>query len=323
MEIDIDDKIRFIVLYRDAGFSIRKIQQIIGGSLRTLNFWKQRLEDGENILDIKEGRGRKKKIVQFFQKINNYAKASPHRVSLRSSGAKFGLSKTSTGRALHELGFSHKKIVVQQTLKKDEKSERIQFCKELLEFPDEITQSFWADESGMWLSEAMRKKVWIKGNKIVFSAPTGDIKLNMRGTISSKGATNLHIYKENLEGKVYCQILAERKIEMERLFPEGYYYFYDRHSVHKSKVFNDWAKDNGIFPNLLPRKSSDLNPIENIWGWLKGSVGKEAPKSEAALIRSLKRNWKKMNKNFILPYINSLYERCEKCIKAKGDYINY
>jgi len=58
-------------------------------------------------------------------------------------------------------------------------------------------------------------------------------------------------------------------------------------------------------------------------GWLKGSVGKEAPKSEAALIRSLKRNWKKMNKNFILPYINSLYERCEKCIKAKGDYINY
>jgi len=95
MEIDIDDNIRFIVLYTNAEFSISKIQQIIGGSLRTLNFWKQRLEDGENILDIKEGRGKEKN--------NNYAKASPHRVSLRSSGAKFDMSKTSTGRALHEL----------------------------------------------------------------------------------------------------------------------------------------------------------------------------------------------------------------------------
>jgi len=74
MENDIDDKIRFIVIHRDAGFSIRKIQKIIGGSLKTLNFWKQRLEDGENILDIKEGWGKKKKLFNPKKKL---CKASP------------------------------------------------------------------------------------------------------------------------------------------------------------------------------------------------------------------------------------------------------
>ena len=112
MKIDIDDKIRFIVLDRDAKFSLKKIQRIIGGIMRTLNFSKKHLESGENIFNIKEGEGGKKINCAIFQRIENYARERPHGVSLWSLGAKVGLIKTSTGRALHELCFSHKKIVV-------------------------------------------------------------------------------------------------------------------------------------------------------------------------------------------------------------------
>ncbi len=110
---------------------------------------------------------------------------------------------------------------------------------------------------------------------------------------------------------------------MEKLYPQGYYYFHDRHSVHKSKQFNDWAAANNILPIFLPKKSCDLNRKENLWAWLKGSVAMDSPKTEAALIQSLKRNWRKVDKKFILPYINSLYDRCKLCIEAKGDYIEY
>jgi len=68
MKIDIDDKIRFIVLDRDAKFSLKKIQRIIGGIMRTLNFSKKHLESGENIFNVKEGRGGKKNKLCNFSK---------------------------------------------------------------------------------------------------------------------------------------------------------------------------------------------------------------------------------------------------------------
>lgn len=323
MEIEVDEKVRFLVLYRDARFSIKRIHEIIGTSISTLYSWRRSLESGENILDIQEGRGRKKKFLELFRKIENATKANPPRASLRASGAKFGISKTTTGRIFHELGFSYKKTVVKHKLTKQEKNDRMKFCQELLEYPDEISESFWADESGIWLSDAAKKKAWVQGKQVKYSAPINDIKLNFWAAISSKGATALYIYKENFNETIYCPILQEMKSQMEKLLPRGYYYFHDKHSVHKSKLVSDCATRNNIMLNLLPSKSSDLNPIENLWGWLKGCIAKDSPKSEAALIRSLKRNWKKVDKDFLLPFIQSIYDRCEKCKERKGDYTGY
>lgn len=69
MNLEIDPKIRFIVLYRDARFSIDRINKITGTSVRMLNFWRQRLEEGHNILDVQEGRGRKKNSQNFSGKL--------------------------------------------------------------------------------------------------------------------------------------------------------------------------------------------------------------------------------------------------------------
>ena len=84
MEIEIDPKVRFLVLYRDAQFSIQRIHNIIGTSLSTLYSWRQRLQDGENILEIKEGRGRKKKFRELFRKIKTATATSPSRASTRA-----------------------------------------------------------------------------------------------------------------------------------------------------------------------------------------------------------------------------------------------
>jgi transposase len=323
MEIEIDPKIRFLVLYRDAQFSIDRIHKIIGTSTRTLRDWRKRLEKGENILTIQEGRGRKKKFTEFFRKIKSKTVTKPQRASTRSSGVKFGISKTSTGRIFHELGFSYKKIVVKHKLTKEEKKDRIKFCEELLQNNDEISESFWADETGIWLSDCSKEKMWTLEGEVNNADLSDDVKLNIWAAISLKGATSLYIYKENFNERVYQQILEERKSQMEKLLPRGYYYFHDRHPVHKSKLINNWANKNNLILTLLPSKASDLNPIENLWAWLKGSIAKDSPTSETALIRSLKENWKKVDKDFIFPYIDSLHNRCKICIERKGDYTGY
>jgi len=57
MEIE---QILFLVLYQDARFDLPYIHNLIGVSIRTLRSWKRSLETGQNMLEIKEGRGRKK-----------------------------------------------------------------------------------------------------------------------------------------------------------------------------------------------------------------------------------------------------------------------
>ena len=89
-------------------------------------------------------------------------------------------------------------------------------------------------------------------------------------------------------------MLEERKSQMDKLLPNGYYYFHDKHPVHKSHLVNGWARDHNMVLNLLPSKASDLNPIENLWGWLKGSVARDSPRSEGALIKSLKKIGQKL-----------------------------
>ena len=213
--------------------------------------------------------------------------------------------------------------MVKQKLTNDEKKSRIKFCQEILENQDEITESFWADETGVWLSDMTKNKVWALKDQGKFSAPISDVKVNIWAAVSIKGATSLYIYHQNLNGTLYSQILQERRQQMDKLMPRGYYYFHDKSKIHISKAVNDWAKDNQFLLNLIPVKSSDLNPVENLWAWLKRSVAKDSPRNEAALIRSLNKNWKKVDKDFILPFMTSIRDRCNQCIERKGDYTDY
>lgn len=323
MDFKVDPKIRFLVLYRDAHFSIERINKITGTSVRTLRSWKQKLQGGQDIFNVQEGRGRKKKFLEYFRKIKNITMKKPQRASIRVSGAPFGISRTTTDRIFHELGFSQNKIIVKHKLTKVEKDNRLKFCQGLLQYPNEIKQSFWSDETGVWLSDCTKKKAWTLGGKLTYPAPIKDVKLNIWAGISFKGATSLYIYKENFDEILYLRILQERQKEIDGLFRGEYYYFHDAHPVHKSKLVNTWASTNNMSLNLLPAKASDLNPIENLWGWLKACAAKDFPKDEAALVRSLKRNWKKVNKDFLLPYMNSLYNRCKQCIERNGNYTDY
>ena len=72
-----------------------------------------------------------------------------------------------------------------------------------------------------------------------------------------------------------------------------------------------------------PPYSPDLNPIENFWGWLKGEVMKDNPRSVEELQTSLRRNWEKLTVDSLENYAHSLLERIDLCIEKKGARIDY
>ena len=77
-----------------------------------------------------------------------------------------------------------------------------------------------------------------------------------------------------------------------------------------------------IWPDY-PFYSPDLNPLENIWGWLKNQVNRETPTTIEMLKKCIKKHWKLFNSDFLAFYFNSMPERMNCLIENNGYKINY
>ena len=69
--------------------------------------------------------------------------------------------------------------------------------------------------------------------------------------------------------------------------------------------------------------SPDLNPIENIFGWMKQKLYKD---NFTSLVQSEKedpRNWDSITPEFLAPYYKSMSHRYRLMVEQNGSKINY
>ena len=67
----------------------------------------------------------------------------------------------------------------------------------------------------------------------------------------------------------------------------------DNDPNHTSRVAQNYLETNGITWWKTPPESPDLNPIENVWGFLKTFLrDRHKPHNEASLIEGIKLYWK-------------------------------
>jgi len=209
-------------------------------------------------------------------------------------------------------------------LSEEEKEERVEHCMEIpAEDGRKVYQTFYADEMGIRLSEVNKTKGWQNPlGKIKVQVPEVDVKLNCWAAISYEGATSFEIFTDNLKGSVYERIPNDHKQEIEELFLNGFYCIHDNHPIHKSN--HKWMDDSNLKRIKFPNSSPDLNVIENLWYTLKDCVARDAPRTEAALRRSLEMNWEIITTpQNLQPYFESLHTRYFECMEEGGERLPY
>ena len=89
---------------------------------------------------------------------------------------------------------------------------------------------------------------------------------------------------------------------------------------HTRNEARDWRKNNyfDIFPH--PASSPDINAIENVWYLLKTRINgrPQRPRSEQELKVAILEEWERIPLSVINKIIDSMPDRYEHIIEAKG-----
>ena len=144
-------------------------------------------------------------------------------------------------------------------------------------------------------------------------------KVMVWGGIWLGGRTELHIVEGKVNSEEYCNILYEHFIENDQ--DEFKQILQDGAGVHISAATRSFVENFELEIRQNPPHSPDLNPIEKVWGWMKGEQKKYEPRTREALVKLLRELWNNMDQSILDAYIRHNTTVCQKIIEAHGGSI--
>nr|AAA88882.1 Tc1-like transposase [Drosophila virilis]CAA89219.1 Tc1-like transposase [Drosophila virilis] len=182
-------------------------------------------------------------------------------------------------------------------------------------------------------------KVWRKPNtaleqkNIIPTVKFGKLSVMVWGCISSKGVGELRIFNDVMTKEFYLDILKNELsrsaikfgfVDPQNPSKQRYKLYQDNDPKHKSFLCRTWLLYNCSKVIDTPAQSPDLNPIENLWAFLKKRVGKRSPTNKNALIKAIQEEWIKIPEIYDLHnLIQSMSRRLRAVMDANGQYTKY
>lgn len=271
-------------------------------------------------------RNKPKKTKGIVKKVVKKASKRDKIYTLRQIGRHAGVSHEQARKILRERQFRYSRYKKRVVINDKTRHQRLEFAQNMLNNESDFGYIIYSDECSFWLNNCRSDKVWTQDKMEEEGGGIHGPKIHVWGAISSRGAVSLKIFENNLNGRAYREIIKSRVQEMHRLFPEGFIFQQDGSSIHRADDVKAYL--NRVMPQTLmhpvwPRNSPDLNPIENIWGWLKNQVNREMPKTVNTLKSCIRKHWRTLNEDFLAPYFESTPDRMRMVIENEGGVIDY
>lgn len=183
----------------------------------------------------------------------------------------------------------------------------------------------WSDESPYVLFFNRKTRVWRRHNERYKRFATKatvkhDVKINVWGCFASHGVGKLYEVQGILDKRQYKEILINQMMpSAERLFDtQDWYFQQDNDPKHTAKTTKTWFRRNRTPLLDWPAQSPDLNPIENLWSYLDYKLKDRKPKNKAELFQILQEAWNAIPIDLLMKLSDSMPDRIEAVLKAKG-----
>lgn len=239
------------------------------------------------------------------------------------------VSESTVRRALHANGMNSRIAKKKPYLSAVHLEKRLAFAKKYKNWQlEQWRKVVWTDEASVELGKNSRTvRVWRRAdeaNELDCLAPTfksGRTSVMVWAAITHDKKSALVILDsgrrtaQDFVDQVYKGPLHEflQQCDQPILMEDGA-------PIHRSNAPKVWRESHGVIKLEWPPQSPDLNPIENLWKQLKDAVQKRSAtiKTAADLKNALVEAWNDIEKDSWNVLIDSMPERIDAVLKAKG-----
>ena len=248
------------------------------------------------------------------------------------------LSYSSAVNVLKSMNFHAKLKKRKPLLTKQHRKRRLTWAMKYRNWSvEQWRQVVFSDETkfNIWGSDGVRY-YWVTPNDVLrphhidVTVKHGGGKINFWGCITGSGpGYGCKIYGGNMDSKTYQHILSTTYMDTLKYYGMNkslVYLQHDNDPKHKSKSTIAWLNNNAIrYIDDWPAQSPDLNPIEHVWHHIKLNLSlyETRAKNVSELWDRIDIEWNKLDADTCRRYIDSMPDRIEAVIRAKGGYTRY
>jgi len=333
------------------GDSVTKIAATVGVSRVSVYKWKWRYERSLNLERI-EGSGRPRVTSARQDRAFAFASERDPRltaVELQKQTKESALRVPSVWtirRRLVVAGLPGRRPAVKPALTRQQKAARVKWAKKHLPLTeDDWEHVLWSDETPVPLFTNTRP-LWIHrrvGKRFRPEATTktvkhGGGKIQVWGAFHANGVGPLKRISQTMDGKIYHGILVAHAVpKMRELIaqsPKGTKWTFQhdndpKHTAKKNRRYLD-SKVIGELKQKMdimewPSQSPDLNPIENLWRFLKSRLGNRLPRPSSLeqLWQYVKEEWEKLPLVYLRRLARGMPRRVKAVLEAHGNSTKY
>ena len=306
--------------------------------LSTVHSWLKKLKTGLG-LDRKIGSGKKQALSEDQkQKVKKLVLKAPFDAPLKTYNASDlalsnPISRQTICRALNEQDINCRIAAHKPRLTEQHRASRLNLTTKWVEYLPEFWENvIFSDESKFNIAGSDgSKKVWRengtryqKENLLMTEKFGGGKSIMVWGAITFKGPSKLIICRQSVTADYYQSIIGQILPELiEQYNLETPYFQQDGARAHTAYETINFIRSLNV--NILEwaAQTSDLNPIENVWGQMKRILGNKRFKTLNELELAVVECWNSLSLDYFQTLIKSMPSRIQAVIDANGDSTKY
>lgn len=207
---------------------------------------------------------------------------------------------------------------------------RVQWVQERAAWtPQQWRRVLFSDETPLYLVQMTQRRYYrsVRGvgrlrNIIQPRLQSGGGSMMVWGAFSSRGPLQLHRVQGTLNAETYVGILEEH---VQPFFDAAANFIYQQDNArpHTARRTMTWFDEHAIEVMPWPPNSPDLNPIENLWAYLKSELDKIVIHGQQELFNQASRIFAATPPDLIEHLIDSMPTRCQQVLDRNGRHCDY